>query len=191
MPQCPNCSYKLVLLPNRLKYKCALCSRLYPQKYIEDKEFREWNKRQRELDNQDQIASIKPKPRFRLSEEERKLKVKIYHKEYYQRNREKLRKLMKKSYRKKKAKLKHWAKDNTHPINYKLKFKHRLNYYRQKQKHLAQLYLKNSNEKVSADELFKSPPTFPGPSSIFSFTLTCLIKTQEGLPFLSVAILRK
>ena len=151
MPQCPNCGYELVLLDRRLKYKCALCSRLYYQKYIENREFREWNKRQRELDIHNLIASIEPKPRFRLSGEERRLRAKIYGREYYKRNRDKLRKLMKKSYRKKKAKLKHWAKDNTPPSDYKLKFKHRLNFYRQKQKHLAQLYLKNSNEKVSTD----------------------------------------
>ena len=50
MPTCPNCSYELVLLSSRPKYKCALCSRLYPQREVETKAFREWNKRQREND---------------------------------------------------------------------------------------------------------------------------------------------
>src|SRR3989338_175191 len=45
MPSCPNCSYKLVLLSSRPKYKCALCSKLYPEKEIEIREFLELNKR--------------------------------------------------------------------------------------------------------------------------------------------------
>ena len=45
MPSCPNCSYKLVLLSSRPKYKCALCSKLYPEKEIEIREFHELNKR--------------------------------------------------------------------------------------------------------------------------------------------------
>jgi len=52
MPRCPNCSYKLVLLSYRPKYKCALCSKLYPQLEIDNKEFRNWNKIQKELDLQ-------------------------------------------------------------------------------------------------------------------------------------------
>ena len=50
MPTCQNCGYELVLLSSKPKYKCALCSRLYPQKEVETKAFREWNKKQRELD---------------------------------------------------------------------------------------------------------------------------------------------
>mgnify|MGYP001562674578 CR=1 FL=1 len=46
MPTCQNCSYRLVLLSSRPKYKCALCS-LYPKKEIEVKEFQEFNKRRR------------------------------------------------------------------------------------------------------------------------------------------------
>lgn len=49
MPICKNCGYELVLL-SRPKYKCALCSKLYPQKEIENKTFREWNKKQKEND---------------------------------------------------------------------------------------------------------------------------------------------
>ncbi|MEK6830543.1 MAG: hypothetical protein AABX77_00770 [Nanoarchaeota archaeon] len=47
MSICPNCSYELVLLSTRSKYKCALCSKLYPQKEIDNKEFKEFNKRSR------------------------------------------------------------------------------------------------------------------------------------------------
>lgn len=50
MAVCPKCSYALVLLEHRNKYKCALCSRLFSQKEIDDREFKEWNKRQRTLD---------------------------------------------------------------------------------------------------------------------------------------------
>ena len=52
MPRCPNCNYILVLLENRCKYKCAKCSKLYSQKEIDNKEFREWNEKQRELDRE-------------------------------------------------------------------------------------------------------------------------------------------
>ena len=50
MPQCPKCSYKLVFLENRLKYKCAKCGRLFLQKSIENKDFQRWNTFHRELD---------------------------------------------------------------------------------------------------------------------------------------------
>ena len=50
MSRCPNCSYKLVLLSNRPKYKCALCSKLYTIKEIELKDFLEFNKNQRVSD---------------------------------------------------------------------------------------------------------------------------------------------
>ena len=50
MPTCPNCDYELVLLSYRLKYKCALCSKLYPQKEIDNKEFRKFNEIQKIVD---------------------------------------------------------------------------------------------------------------------------------------------
>ena len=59
MPTCPNCSYNLVLLQHRNKYKCALCSRLFPQKEIDEREFRDRNKRQRILDIEDYKREIK------------------------------------------------------------------------------------------------------------------------------------
>ncbi|MEK6820238.1 MAG: hypothetical protein AABX71_00830, partial [Nanoarchaeota archaeon] len=48
--RCPNCSYMLVLLERRRKFKCAKCSRLYYRKEIEDQDFREWNLKQRTED---------------------------------------------------------------------------------------------------------------------------------------------
>ena len=90
MDTCPNCSYKLVLLPNRLKYKCALCSRLFPQKYIENREFRIWNQKQRELDIENFKVSIRPKQRFKLSEEERRLIAKESAKRWKMKNRDRI-----------------------------------------------------------------------------------------------------
>ena len=50
MPRCPNCSYILVLLEYRGKYKCAKCGKLFLSKDIDNKEFREYNKNQRKND---------------------------------------------------------------------------------------------------------------------------------------------
>ena len=49
MPRCPNpkCNYQLVLLESKGKYKCALCGKLYSQKEIDFKEFREFNEKER------------------------------------------------------------------------------------------------------------------------------------------------
>ncbi|MBL7147961.1 MAG: hypothetical protein ISS82_03995 [Nanoarchaeota archaeon] len=47
MPHCPNCSYILVLLEHRMRYKCSKCSRLYPQKQIDNEEFCKWNEQHR------------------------------------------------------------------------------------------------------------------------------------------------
>ena len=44
---CLKCNYKLVLLSNRRQYKCALCSNLYPQKYIENRECQKLNELQK------------------------------------------------------------------------------------------------------------------------------------------------
>lgn len=96
--RCPNCSYKLVFLENRLKYKCAKCSKLFPQKLIENIEFRRWNEFQRGLDKEN-LKPIK-EVRFKLSEEEKRQKrINYYHKnkvkllaiglEYRKRNRSK------------------------------------------------------------------------------------------------------
>ena len=95
MPRCPNCSYKLVLLSNRPKYKCALCSKLYTIKEIELKDFLEFNKNQRvsdiELHEKEtlkrniELKSIKQQLRQLFS---LKLDKKQYAKEYYQNNKE-------------------------------------------------------------------------------------------------------
>ena len=110
MPTCPNCGYELVLL-FRPKYKCSLCSKLFPQKQIENCNFRNWNKKQKELDlhnlelEEKQIKGIlnenkilrafrllfrNKKPRIKLTSEEKELRKKNYAKWYYHKFKEKL-----------------------------------------------------------------------------------------------------
>src|SRR3989344_3548256 len=76
-PRCPNCSFALVLLERRGKYKCSKCSRLFLQKEIDDKTFRQWNVKQRELDEHNlNLEKKQRKERPKITEEERKLKAK-------------------------------------------------------------------------------------------------------------------
>ena len=101
MPRCPNCSYKLVLLSSRPKYKCALCSKLYSKKEIEIKEFQEFNKRRRIEDME--IYEKERKEHLTIIRETKKsLKLlfngfsrtpKEYRKEYYEKNKEKIKQL--------------------------------------------------------------------------------------------------
>jgi len=103
MPRCPNCSYKLVLLSSRPKYKCALCSKLYLKKEIEVKEFQEFNKRRRiedleryEKERKEQLARIRELKRsLRLLFNGLPKSQKEYRKEYYEKNKEKISKLSK------------------------------------------------------------------------------------------------
>ena len=103
MPRCPNCSYKLVLLSSRLKYKCALCSKLFPKKEIEVKEFQESNKRRRiedlesyEKERKEHLARIKEiKKSLRLLFNGFSKTPKEYRKGYYEKNKEKIRQLNK------------------------------------------------------------------------------------------------
>ena len=95
MSRCPNCSYKLVLLSNRPKYKCALCSKLYAIKEIELKDFLEFNKNQRVSDidfheketikRNIELKSIKQQLKQLFPS---KIDKKQYTKEYYQNNKE-------------------------------------------------------------------------------------------------------
>jgi len=104
MPRCPNCSYKLVLLSSRPKYKCALCSRLFPQQKIDNKEFKEWNKIQKEIDLQNLDIEFK-KEWKNLQELKQGIKqlfngipkrlrdkesIKNWFKEYYEKNKAKI-----------------------------------------------------------------------------------------------------
>jgi len=101
MPRCPNCSYKLVLLSSRPKYKCALCSKLYPKKEIEVREFQEFNKRRRiedaerfEKEYKEHLARIrKIKKSLRLLFKGFSKTPKEYREVYYEKNKEKIRQL--------------------------------------------------------------------------------------------------
>jgi len=103
MPRCPNCSYKLVLLSSRPKYKCALCSKLYPKKEIEVKEFQEFNKMRRiedaerfEKEHKEHLARIRDiKKSLRLLFNGFSKTPKEYRKGYYEKNKEKIKQLNK------------------------------------------------------------------------------------------------
>lgn len=94
MATCPKCSYSLVLLEHRNKYKCALCNRLYSQKEIDDKEFKEKNKRQRTLDVEDYERELK-KERAQLRTIRKYMKhlfngLPMSSKGYHQKNKDKI-----------------------------------------------------------------------------------------------------
>ena len=198
MPRCPNCSYKLVLLSSRPKYKCALCSKLYPKKEIEVKEFQEFNKRRRieaieiyEKERKEHLIRIREiKKSLRLLFNGFSKTPKEYRKEYYEKNKDKIKQLnkewrlrnreydlnRKQDYRKRnrellntKAKLKRQA--NPEPERLKNRIRRAKNrdtmrtygmiqHYRTKQKALALQYLENDGYKPSNEEIFHSVPTF-------------------------------
>jgi len=198
MTRCPNCSYKLVLLSFRPKYKCALCSKLYPKKEIEVKEFQEFNKRRRiedieiyEKERKEYLVRIREiKKDLRLLFNGFSKTPKEYRKEYYEKNKDKIKQLnkewrlrnreydlnRKQEYRKRnrellntKAKIKRQA--NPEPERLKNRIRRAKNrdmmrtygmiqHYRTKQKALALQYLENDDFKPSRDDMFHSVPTF-------------------------------
>ena len=104
MPRCPNCAYILVLLEHRGKYKCAKCSKLFLQKEIDDKEFREWNKQQKGKDEEDYKRQLKLrrkslKPRKIVDPIVKQKKLQEYRTIYYTNNKDKIL-AQKKEYRK-------------------------------------------------------------------------------------------
>ncbi len=172
MARCTKCSYLLMLLPKRSKYKCAKCSSLFPQIEIDNKEFREWNQRQRLHD----IENIKPekKPRKRLSDEERKRRTKESAKRWRENNREKCRELSERSYYKNRDKILARKKIYRQEIKDKDRvrrkaYRHkqinrtrqlaRIHWWRQKQKALALRELKNIEEEAYNANIFISPLT--------------------------------
>ena len=210
MPRCPNCSYKLVLLSYRPKYKCALCSKLYPKKEIEVKEFREFNKRRRieDIENykkerKEHLARIKEiKKSLRLLFNGFSKTPKEYRKEYYEKNKERIRQLNREwRSRNREYDLKRkqeYSKKNREFLNAKAKLKRQINpeserqskrlwrtnnlnqmrtygmiqHYRRKQKALALQYLENEDFKPSSGNIFHSVPTF---------ALSYLLQTYETL----------
>jgi len=198
MPRCPNCSYKLVLLSSRPKYKCALCSKLYPKKDIEVREFQEFNKRRRiedfenyEKERKEHLARIKEiKKSLRLLFKGFSKTPKEYRKEYYEKNKEKIKQLNREwRLRNKEYDLKRkqeYSKKNREILNAKARLRRQDNpeperqskklwrannlnqmriygmiqHYRNKQKTLALQYLKNDTYSPSNEEIFHSVPTF-------------------------------
>lgn len=92
MTKCPNCGYELVLLEKRMKYKCAKCGKIFPKKEIDEKEFKEWNKQQRE----DDWKEIHPKSK--LTRTKARFNKKEYQKRWREKNKERLRKYSQKYY---------------------------------------------------------------------------------------------
>src|SRR3989338_2349971 len=186
MPRCPNCSYKLVLLSYRPKYKCALCSKLYPKKEIEVKEFREFNKRRRieDIENykkerKEHLARIKEiKKSLRLLFNGFSKTPKEYRKEYYEKNKERIRQ-KNREFLNAKAKLKRQINPESERQSKRLWRTNNLNqmrtygmiqHYRRKKKALALQYLENEDFKPSSGNIFHSVPTF---------ALSYLLQTYE------------
>lgn len=149
MPRCPKCSYILVLLEERCRYKCAKCGRLFLQKQIEDKEFREWNIEQRKL------GKIIRKKREKLSPLERKKRTNECEKRYYLKNRERILKHQNEKNRRlskeqrKKANAERYAKSKE-----KIKAKARERYERNKTAILAKnkRWRDKNKEKIEANK---------------------------------------
>jgi hypothetical protein len=141
MPKCPNCFYELTLLERRRKYKCSKCSRLFPQQEIDNKEFIEFNKREKQKDKEELENEIKQKKeQARLEKEQNKPTPEVMHQKIlgYNRNyREKNRELYNE------RKRVYWAKNKIH-----LTEKRKENYNRQKLRILSKQVLYRQNHKI-------------------------------------------
>jgi hypothetical protein len=187
MPRCPNCSHSLVLLSNRLKYKCALCSKLYPKKEIDNKEFRKWNKSQKELDikNYEQEKKNKLihsrelrksiKSLFRNSKEVLKQKGKEWilknrdkyneiKRNYWNRNVEQLNSKRRERYKLKSKQLINYQKQWEQNNQYKHNLKRRLADLRERQKQFALQFCKNQQHKLCTAKFQDFLPTFYFPN---------------------------
>ena len=58
MPRCPTCSYGLVFLERRLRYKCAKCGRGFLQKFVENGAFRAWNRQLRDFGIRELMSEV-------------------------------------------------------------------------------------------------------------------------------------
>lgn len=143
MPRCPKCNYILVLLEKRRKYKCAKCGNLYFKKIIEDAEFKESNKKQRQIDRKEYIKEKNSENRKRHYQEYKE-KYREYNRRYAKENRDKLNKYCR-EYRMK----------NREEYNRKT----RERYYRKKQKISALKMLENRDYKGCSPSFQSSLPT--------------------------------
>ena len=158
MPRCPNCNYSLVLLEHRRKYKCAKCGKLFPQKEIEDKEFREFNKKRREESKKESKKEYK-----KLYAQENRERISAWMREYYEKNKEKIKEQQRKWVAKNPEKIKeyqrkyrgknhdkinaqkrgYWASNHEH-----LLVKRKENYQKRKPEILRQQALYRENNKT-------------------------------------------
>jgi len=127
MPRCPNCSYILVLIERRRKYKCAKCGKLFPQKEIEEKEFQKWNERQREDDK------FIPKRRI-LTEYEKEQR----RREYFEKNKDLIMQQRLDWVNKNRDKLREYQKKRYHKDIEYTRLIERIKYWRVRQKGLAE-----------------------------------------------------
>ncbi len=171
MSKCPNpdCSYELVLLEKRQRYKCARCGKLFSQKKIELKEFIENNKKERERSRKQhkkethqnfRAKGIIPK----LIEELNNPQPPKTKEQYYEENKDKIIQ-QKREYRKnlsgqqkkeqnEKRKARRYANiEATRLIT-------RINYWRQQQKSLTLQYYENKLYTPYSVGLHDSLPTF-------------------------------
>ncbi len=180
MPKCFNCNYELVLLSSRPKYKCAICSKLYPKKEVEAKEFRRWNESQREKDKKGIELKHKKKKtllnekkigrtfrllfkqhRIKLNPEERIERKKERDKNYYYAHREEIIKKKKILVQKTKEQYNAWKRQYRQENLDTIKLKDQIQYYRKQQKALAVRWLENEQYKVSSIKLEPSLSTCP------------------------------
>ena len=175
--RCQLCSYKLVLLPIRRKYKCAKCSRLFSQKQVEVEAFRKWNQKQREIDTNNAKLEVKEKIAKRkplLSEVDKVKRRKNYANLYRLRNLEKLRSYERLRYVKNKdlintRKRQLWVENVALRAKRKIRrqqnidftrLQTRLDHWKQQQKFLADEYFENELSEAYSTRIARSVPTF-------------------------------
>ncbi len=154
MLRCPNCSYKLVLLLRRRKYKCAKCSKLFSQKKIDYAEFRRLNKLQKELDKQ----SLKQKKRQKLLGQAKKERAKIIARRWKAKNREKIRASDRERWHN--GKRKEYTKQYYRNDLERSRLQKRILYYRLRQKELADAMLENRFNRAYTNKINRLVPTF-------------------------------
>ena len=106
---CPKCSFALTELKHR--YKCAKCCKVFLKKEVEDFNFRNWNKKQREVDRHN-LKLKRPK----LSQEEKEERRALVLKQRYLNKKEEMLK-----------KIRLYQKENKDKINLKYREKRKKN----------------------------------------------------------------
>ena len=188
MPRCPNCSYKLVFLEKRLRYKCAKCSRVFLQKFIENRDFKIWNNYRRETEMQELLVEIKqleeekqkkkelresnkiakalrllfngPKLRLNLTPEGRKLRKREYNRKWNENNPEKVRAMKRRQLENHREQRYAYLKVWRASNLDKSRLKQRLTHWRREQAKIAQEELKFNGYVLYTNGLDDSFSTF-------------------------------